>query len=106
MAWISLEEFSILGGFPGGAVVKNPPANAGDTGSIPGLGRSRMSRSNNAREPQLLSLHSRAREPQLLSLRATTSEAHAPRAHAPQQEKPPQWEARAPQRRVAPAHHN
>ena len=25
--------------FPGGAVVKNPPANAGDTGSIPGLGR-------------------------------------------------------------------
>ena len=30
-------------GFPSGAVVKNPPANAGDardTGSIPGLGRS------------------------------------------------------------------
>ena len=26
--------------FPGGAVVKNPPANAGDTGSIPGSGRS------------------------------------------------------------------
>ena len=29
-------------GFPGGAVVKNPPANAGnarDMGSIPGLGR-------------------------------------------------------------------
>ena len=25
---------------PGGSVVKNPPANAGDTGSIPGLGRS------------------------------------------------------------------
>ena len=24
-------------GFPGGAVVKNPPTNAGDTGSIPGL---------------------------------------------------------------------
>ena len=23
--------------FPGGAVVKNPPANAGDTGSSPGL---------------------------------------------------------------------
>ena len=32
--------------FPGGAVVKNPPANAGDTGSIPGLGRSHMPRSN------------------------------------------------------------
>ena len=27
-------------GLPGGAVVKNPPANAGDAGSIPGLGRS------------------------------------------------------------------
>ena len=30
-------------GFPGGALVKNPPANAGDTrdmGSIPGSGRS------------------------------------------------------------------
>ena len=32
--------------FPGGAVVKNPPANAGDTGSTPGPGRSHMSRSN------------------------------------------------------------
>ena len=28
--------------FPGGAVVKYPPANAGDTGSVPGLGRSHM----------------------------------------------------------------
>ena len=27
-------------GFPGGSAVKNPPANAGDLGSIPGLGRS------------------------------------------------------------------
>ena len=53
-------------GFHGGAVVKNPPANAGDTGSSPGLGRSHMPRSNEAREPQLLSLRSRAREPQLL----------------------------------------
>ena len=26
-------------GFPGGSVVKNRPANAGDVGSIPGLGR-------------------------------------------------------------------
>ena len=43
-------------GFPGGAVVENPPANAGDTGSSPGLGRSRVLRSNWAREPQLLSL--------------------------------------------------
>ena len=27
-------------GFPGGSVVKNPPAKAGDTGSVPGWGRS------------------------------------------------------------------
>ena len=33
-------------GFPGGTVVKNPPANAGDTGLIPGPGRSHMPRSN------------------------------------------------------------
>ena len=26
-------------GFPGGTVVKNPPANAGDTGSIPWSGK-------------------------------------------------------------------
>ena len=77
-------------GFPGGAVVGNPPANAGDTGSSPGPGRSHMPRSNEARAPQLLSLRSRAREPQLLSPCATTTEARAPRARAPQQEKPPQ----------------
>ena len=33
-------------GFPGGAVVKNPPANAGDMGSSPGRGRSHMPQSN------------------------------------------------------------
>ena len=37
-------------------MVESLPANAGDTGSNPGLGRSRMLRSNWAREPQLLSL--------------------------------------------------
>ena len=44
-------------GFPGGTVVENLPANAGDTGSSPGLGRSHMPQSDWAREPQLLSLH-------------------------------------------------
>ena len=33
-------------GFPGGAVVGNPPANAGDTGSSPGPGGSHMPQSN------------------------------------------------------------
>ena len=31
---------SVPGGLPGCLVVKNPPASAGDTGWIPGLGRS------------------------------------------------------------------
>ena len=53
-------------GFPGGAVVKNPPAKAGDTGLSPGPGRSHTPQSNSAHSPQLLSLHSRAQEPQLL----------------------------------------
>ena len=54
-------------GFPGGAV-ENPPANAGDTGSSPGLGRSHTPQSNWAREPQLLSLR-------IWSLCSTTREA-------------------------------
>ena len=41
------DEYKKQGGdFPGGAVVKNPPANAGDTGLSPGPGRSHMPRSN------------------------------------------------------------
>ena len=43
-------------GFPGGAVVESLPASAGDAGSSPGLGRSRMPRSGWALEPQLLSM--------------------------------------------------
>ena len=37
---------SRCGDFPGGTVVKNPPANVGDAGLIPGPGRSHMPRSN------------------------------------------------------------
>ena len=55
-------------GFPGGAVVENLPANAGDTGASPGLGGSQMTRSNWPREPQLLSLR-------IWSLCSTTREA-------------------------------
>ena len=36
----------LIWGFPGGAVVENLPANAGDTGSSLGLGRSHMPWSN------------------------------------------------------------
>ena len=78
-------------------MVRNPPANAGDAGLIPGLGRFHMMWSGWARVPELLSLCSRACEPQLLSPCARTTE-----ARAPQQEKPPQGETRAQQQRVAP----
>ena len=76
-------------GVPGGAVVGNLPANAGDTGSSPGLGRSHMPRSSWAREPQLLSLR-------LWGLCSATREAAAVRGlctamrsgpHLPQLEK-------------------
>ena len=72
-------------------MVENPPANAGDTGSSPGPGRSHMPRSDWARVPQLLSLHSRAGELQLLKP-----------VHLLQQEKPvlcneKPLQARAPQ---------
>ena len=70
-----------LPGFPGGAVVKNPPANAGDTGSSPGLGSSHMPRSNWAREPQLL------------SLRVTTREEET---HMPQLERSPSFATKDP----------
>ena len=72
---------SLVGGFPGGAVVKNRPANAGDKGSIPGPGRSHMLWSKLASAPQLLSLHSRAREPQLLSPHALGPVLHNKRSH-------------------------
>ncbi|XP_059989560.1 STE20-related kinase adapter protein alpha isoform X5 [Lagenorhynchus albirostris] len=47
-------------GFPGGAVVESPPADAGDMGSCPGPGRSHMPQSGWAREPWPLSLRIRS----------------------------------------------
>ena len=41
-------------GFPGGPVVKHPPASAGDMGLIPAAGRSHMLKGNEAHAPQLL----------------------------------------------------
>ena len=70
-----------FGGFPGGSVVKSPPANAGDTGLIPDPGRSHVGQSD--------SPCATISEPALQSLQATTTEARVPRACAPQQEKPP-----------------
>ena len=39
-------EIKNIGDFPGGAVFKNLPANEGNTGFSPGLGRFHMPRSN------------------------------------------------------------
>ena len=49
-----------LHAFPGGSVVKNLPANAGDTGLFPGLGRSHMMQNHQTHARQLLSLESRS----------------------------------------------
>ena len=58
-------------GFPGGSVVKNPPASVGDTGLIPGLGRF-------PHAVEQLSPCAIATEPALWSLGATTTEAREP----------------------------
>ena len=82
-------------GFPGGAVVENLPANAGDTGSSPGLGRSHMPWSNWAREPQLLSLR-------VWSLCSATKEAvtvRGPRTAMKRGPRSPQLEKALPQQR-------
>ena len=71
-------------GFPGGAVVENLPANAGDTGSSPGLGGSHVPRSNWAREPQLLSLCAATREAAIVRGPRTAMKSGP---HSPQLEK-------------------
>ena len=63
-------------GLPGGTVVKNPAANVGDIGSIPGMGRFHMPWATNICVPQLLSPS------------AATTKAPMPRACAPQKEMP------------------
>ena len=88
MKWLSL-------GFPGGAVVESLPANAGDTGSSPGLGRSHMPQSSWAHEPQLLSLC-------VWSLWSATSEAavvRGPRAAMKSSPRLPQLEKALTQKR-------
>ena len=64
---------------------KNLPTNAGDTCSIPGLGGLHVPFSLGQLNPH-----------------ATTAEASCPTAHAPQQERPLQWEASTPQLESSP----
>ena len=68
---------------------KNLPANAGDTGLIPDPGREHLSSCT-----------------KLLSPDVATTEVCAPRACAPKEEEPVQWEAHASQQRVALPHCN
>ena len=65
-------------------MAKNPPANAGHTGTIPGPGSFHMPQGNQA--------HDKTAEPVLWGPSATTME-----ARAPQQEKSPRWDVPAPQ---------
>ena len=51
-----MENYNTIWNFPGGPVVRNPPVNAGDTGSIPDPERSHM---------QQLSPHATITEPEL-----------------------------------------
>ena len=62
-------------------MVKNLPANAGDTGLIPDPGRSHMPKGSKAH-----ACHDY--EPVLLSPGTATTEAHVPRARVLQQQKP------------------
>ena len=71
------------------AQVKNLPAYARDTGSIPDPGRSHVPQSNKACVPKLLNLRSRAQELQLEATSPSSSTAQ-------QEEKLLQREARAP----------
>ena len=74
---VQIEMSKLFWGFPGDSVVKNPPANAGDMGSIPDLERSHRLRSNWAWATRQSNLCSRAQEPQLRSSHAATTEAGA-----------------------------
>ena len=75
-------ETSRVRGLPGGLAVKNPPASAGDRGSIPGPGRSHTLLSNEARGPHHWAC--------ALESRSHPYRAHMPRSCALQQEKPAQ----------------
>ena len=80
-----------------GTVDKNLPANAGDRGLTPGLGIFHMLRG--ATKP----MHRNYRGLHLREPAQSAPEVCVPPARALEQEKPLQWEAHAPKRRVAPA---
>ena len=62
-------------------MIKNPPASAGDPGSIPDPGRSHVPQSNYANALQLVSLCSRAWEPSYWGPRALKPVPRTKRSH-------------------------
>ena len=76
----------MYGDFPGGAVDKNPPANAGDRGFDPWAGKILHAESNSAPVPQVLSPCSRVHELQLLKPTHLEPEPYNKRSHC--KEKP------------------
>ena len=74
---------SITEGFPGGSLVENPPANEGQTGSIPGPKIPHMPRSNWAHAPQLL----KSEGPWASALQREATAMRSP--HAAAEEQPP-----------------
>lgn len=77
------------------------PDNAGDTGSVLGLGRSHKPWINSAHVPRLLSLRSRVQGRQLPSPPPTAAAVLVPRVHAPLEEKSQHPGSHAPWRRGA-----
>ena len=71
----------LVSDFHDGPVAKSPPANAGDTGLIPSLGRCHLLQSYQAQAPQLPQPCSRTWEPQLLSPGALEPRLHHKRSH-------------------------
>ena len=77
--------------FRGGPVVKNPPSNTGEAGSIPGWG-TKVQHAMGQLSPRAATTEptcSGAREPQLESPRAATREPVRSGAHTPQLERSP-----------------
>ena len=62
------------GGFPGGAVVENLPANAGHTGLSPGLGRSHIPHATEQLGPWATTTESARLEPVLRNKRGRDNE--------------------------------
>ena len=110
--WGAEEVIRSFRGFPGGAVVKNPPAG---TSLVAQWFRIRLPMQGTwvrvpvREDPTCRGATKFVRHNHWACALEPASHNYwdrEPRARAPQQEKPPHWEAHAPQRRVAPAHRN